>query len=267
MNEKPDFFQRCSHFLSGKGFYMVLLLCLVTVAASGIFLYRTVSGALPTEAVDANVKVTVPDTPAKPEPASPPREEAMDTTEPEETAAETEAAVEQAPTEATAEAPAEAPTTEETEPTIAAEEPAQEVDAPVEEVTAVSLSWPIEGEVVAAFSETELSYDELLGDWRTHDAMDISAPMGTNVCASADGAVFSIDDDPFSGTTLTLIHADGLKTVYGNLNPDTLNFAQGDSVAAGDALACLGGGSGTAPYLRFAVLLNDEPVDPSNYLS
>lgn len=262
MNEKPDFFQRCSRFLSGKGFYMVLLLCLVTVAASGIFLYRTVSGALPTEAVDANVKVTVPDTPAKPEPASLPSEKTEVTKEPEEPAAETQAVTEPKPAEPAEDAPA-----EESEPTIAPEETAQEVDAPVEEVTAVSLCWPIEGEVVAAFSETELAYDELLGDWRTHDAMDISAPMGTDVCASADGAVFSIDDDPFTGTTLTLIHADGLKTVYGNLNPDTLNFAQGDSVSAGDALACLGGGAGTTPYLRFAVLLNDEPVDPSGYLS
>lgn len=267
MNEKPDFFQRCRSFLSGKGFYMVLLLCLVTVAASGIFLYRTVSGALPTKAVDANVKVTVPDTPAKPEPASPPREEIADTAEPEEPAAETEAVAEPEPAETPAEPPAEETPAEDSEPTMAPEEPAQAVDAPAEEVTAVSLVWPIEGEVVAAFSETELAYDELLGDWRTHDAMDISAPMGTDVCAAADGAVFSIDDDPFTGTTLTLIHADGLKTVYGNLNPDTLNFAQGDSVASGDALACLGGGAGTAPYLRFAVLLNDEPVDPSGYLS
>lgn len=241
---------------------MVLLLCLVTVAASGIFLYRTVSDALPTEAVDANVKVTVPDTPAKQEPASPPREKVVETEESEEPAAETEAVTEAKP----AEAPAEEAPAEESEPTMA-EEASQEVAAPVEEVTEVSLIWPIEGEVVAAFSETELAYDELLGDWRTHDAMDISAPMGTDVCASADGAVFSIDDDPFTGTTLTLIHADGLKTVYGNLNPDTLNFAQGDSVSAGDALACLGGGAGTAPYLRFAVLLNDEPVDPSGYLS
>lgn len=263
MNEKPDFFQRCSRFLSGKGFYMVLLLCLVTVAASGIFLYRTVSDSLSGEAVNANVKVTVPDTPAKPEPASPPREEAADTAEPEEPAAETQAPAKPEP----AEVPVEEPPAEASEPTVAQAEPAQAVDAPAEEVKKVSFSWPLEGEVVAAFSETELSYNELLGDWRTHDAMDIAAPMGTDVCAAADGAVFSIDDDPFTGTTLTLIHADGLKTVYGNLNPDTLNFAQGDGVSAGAALACLGGGSGTEPYLHFAVLLNDQPVNPSDYLS
>ncbi len=262
MNEKPDFFQRCGRFLSGKGFYMVLAVCLMTVAASGIFLYRTVSGALPTEAVDANVKVEVPDTP-KQEPASQPVPHLDAEPDPEEeTVAEAEPAAEEAP----AEEPAAEPPAEESQPT-AAEEPAQEVNLPVDEVTEVSLSWPLEGEVVAAFSETELSYNELLGDWRTHDAMDIAAPMGTDVCAAADGAVFSIEDDPFTGTTLTLIHADGLKTVYGNLNPDTLNFAQGDNVTGGAALACLGGGSGSQPYLHFAVLLDDHPVDPSEYLS
>lgn len=259
MNEKPDFFQRCGRFLSGKGFYMVLLVCLMTLAASGIFLYRTVADALPTEAVDSTVKVEVPDTPAKPEPASPPREDLTDITEEEEPGAESAAESEAAPAETP---PADTPTEEEAP---AAAEP--QAEPPVEETAPVSLHWPLEGEVVAAFSQSELSYDELLGDWRTHDAMDISAPMGTEVCAAADGSVFSINDDPFTGTTLTLLHADGLKTVYGNLNPDTLNVAEGDGVTCGDALACLGGGAGTAPYLRFAVLCNDAPVDPNEYLS
>lgn len=261
MNEKPDFFQRCSRFLSGKGFYMVLLVCLMTVAVSGIFLYRTVSDSMPDEAVDANAKVEVPATPAKPEPASEPVavEDPVDSSEP---AADTPAAETGAEPEAAPEAPA-----AESQPTSAPEEAPAQSDPPAQESTQTSLSWPLEGEVVAVFSQTELSYNELLGDWRTHDAMDIAAPMGTDVCAAAEGSVFSIDEDPFTGTTLTLIHADGLKTVYGNLNPDTLNVAQGDNVASGDTLACLSGGSGAQPYLHFAVLLNDQPVDPSEYLS
>ena len=43
MNKKPGFFQKAEKALAGKGFYMVLLLCLAILGASGYFLFRTVS--------------------------------------------------------------------------------------------------------------------------------------------------------------------------------------------------------------------------------
>lgn len=38
---------------------------------------------------------------------------------------------------------------------------------------------PLVGEEVAAFSVDELTYNETLGDWRTHDGIDIAAEVGT----------------------------------------------------------------------------------------
>lgn len=44
---------------------------------------------------------------------------------------------------------------------------------------------PLEGEVVAAFSVDQLAYNETLGDWRTHDGVDIAAAEGTSVLAAS----------------------------------------------------------------------------------
>lgn len=281
MNKKPGFFQKAEKALAGKGFYMVLLLCLVILGASGYFLYRTVSD-ISADAASASggaqVTVTAPtpsetesDTqtePVDPKPsttledskATAAEEEAQQVLEP---AAQEEAVPVDNPAEEAADVDAQ-PEAEE----VAA--PQQEVTAPAEEVPA-ALLWPVEGDVVAAFSSTELTYNEVMGDWRTHNGLDISAALGTEVLAAADGVVESISNDPVTGTTLTLTHSGGMSTVYGNLDPDTLSVAAGDSVTVGQALACVGSSageqSGEGAFLHFAVTLDGETVNPQDYLS
>ena len=36
MNQKPGFFQKAEHFLTGRGFYMVLILCLLVLRPATI---------------------------------------------------------------------------------------------------------------------------------------------------------------------------------------------------------------------------------------
>lgn len=282
MNKKPGFFQKAEKALAGKGFYMVLLLCLVILGASGYFLYRTVSdisadaasasgGAQVTVTAPVVEEDSTPDTqtePVDPKPSTTledskttaAEEEAQQVLEP---AAQEEAVPVDNPAEEAAEADAQ-PEAEE----VAA--PQQEVTAPADEVPA-ALLWPVEGDVVAAFSSTELTYNEVMGDWRTHNGLDISADLGSEVLAAADGVVESISNDPVTGTTLTLTHSGGLSTVYGNLDPDTLSVAEGDSVTVGQALACVGSSageqSGEGAFLHFAVTLDGETVNPQDYLS
>ena len=295
MHKKPGIFQKAEKALTGKGFYMVLLLCLVILGASGYLLYRTVSGigadASQSASAPAEVTVTAPvqseeepqsDLTAGGEEASsadledaketaseaeaqpalePSAEEAVPVTTP----AEEEAVPVTAPAEEEA-VPAEAETESEAEPVAAPSEQVQAETAPA------SLSWPIQGEVVAAFSNSELTYNEAMGDWRTHNGMDISAALGAEVLAAADGTVASVTTDPVTGTTLTLSHSGGMTTVYGNLDPDTVSAAVGDAVTAGQALACVGSsasgeGSGESAFLHFAVTVDGQSVDPQQYLS
>lgn len=280
MHKKPGFFQKAQQLLAGKGFYMVLLLCLVILGSSGYFLYRTVSGigAAASQDVSAPAEITVTaptDSQSEEETQSDLTGEdsaAPDLEQAKETAAEpeSETALESVQEDA---APAAAPAEEEVPAQSQSE--AEEAAAPAEEVPAeaapTALLWPVEGDVVAAFSGTELTYNEALGDWRTHNGMDIAADLGTEVLAAADGTVESIANDPVTGTTLTLSHSGGMTTVYGNLDPDTLSVAVGDTVTAGQVLACVGssaaGEAAGAAFLHFAVTVDGQGVDPQFYLS
>ena len=256
MNEKHGFFQKLSKAMNGKGFYMVLLLCLVLLGASGFYLYRTVSTPVePEQSVSGQSEVTV---------TSPLPEESSPTTQVEvvsEPPISSEITVGELENDA---APVEeAPTETESMEAIAAAEPEPEIAAPV-------LYWPTGGEVVSAFSADELTYNPAMGDWRTHNGIDIAAGLGADVCASADGVVEQITDDPVTGTTLTLVHENGLRTVYGALDADSIAVAVGDSVSCGDVLACVGssaGEEGTTAFLHFAVTADGESVDPLDYLS
>lgn len=282
MNKKPGFFQKAEKALAGKGFYMVLLLCLAILGASGYFLFRTVSDisadATQSASGPAEVTVTAPvvEEDATPDPQTEPVDPEPSTTleDSQETAAEEEAQQVLEPSAQEDAVPVDNPSEEAAQADAEAE--AQEVAAPQEEVTAevenvpAALSWPVEGDVVAAFSSSELTYNEVMGDWRTHNGLDISAALGTEVTAAADGAVESISSDPVTGTTLTLTHSGGMTTVYGNLDPDTLSVAVGDSVTAGQTLACVGSSAGESngesAFLHFAVTLDGESVNPQDYL-
>ena len=249
MNEKHGFFQKLGKALNGKGFYMVLLLCLMLLGASGFYLYRTVTApSAPEQSASGQAEVIV---------TSPLPEESTTTAQ---NSSEVLVTSEPAPEVQTA-APAEDPAPSED---ISTDEGTDEAaSAPV-------LYWPAGGEVVSAFSSSELTYNAAMGDWRTHNGIDIAAGLGTDVCAAADGVVERIATDPVTGTTVTLAHADGLRTIYGDLDADTVAVSEGDSVSCGDVLACVGssaGEEGETAFLHFAVTADGQAVDPMDYLS
>ena len=53
--KKQTFWTKVGDFLEGKGFYIVLALCLAAIGGSGYYLYRTVSlsQTMPTRSVSA----------------------------------------------------------------------------------------------------------------------------------------------------------------------------------------------------------------------
>ena len=156
------------------------------------------------------------------------------------------------------------------------EEPPEAEPAPVLDDTPVVAAIPqvvvapLEGEVVAAFSVDQLAYNETLGDWRTHDGVDIAAEEGTSVLAASGGTVLSVSDDLLMGTTVVVEHADGCQTTYANLQ-EMPPVAQGDTVTAGQVIGTVGttapAESAQGPHLHFSVSKDGDAVDPDTYLN
>ena len=128
---------------------------------------------------------------------------------------------------------------------------------------------PLQGDVLTAFSMEELVYSPTLGDWRTHNGVDIAAQQGTTVLAASAGAVLSVTDDPLMGTTVVLEHDNGYQTTYANLQTKP-NVEAGDPVSAGQIIGAVGttaAAESGQPHLHFAVTKDGKAVDPNEYLS
>ena len=156
------------------------------------------------------------------------------------------------------------------------EEPPQEESAvepviqpvEVEELLPQVIS-PLDGTTVTVFSMTELLYDETMGDWRTHNGLDIQAAEGDAVKTAAGGVVVEVVDDELMGTTVIIEHAGGYTTQYSSLLPDP-PVGKGREVFAGDIIGYVGATAAAestmGPHLHFSVFQNGEIVDPAEYV-
>jgi hypothetical protein len=88
-------------------------------------------------------------------------------------------------------------------------------------------------------------------------AIDFSLPMGSPVCASADGIVIKIvesgPDRGGSQNSLILQHADGMCTCYLHLKNKGVVPRLGDFVFQGDVVAYSGASGTGVPHLHFSV--------------
>ena len=128
---------------------------------------------------------------------------------------------------------------------------------------------PLVGEEVAAFSVDELKYNETLGDWRTHDGVDIAAEVGTQVLAACSGTVTQVIDDDLMGTSVTIAHDDGYETIYSNLQ-SVPTVSEGQQVSAGEVIGSVGCTSiaefAVPAHLHFGVTKDGVPCDPETFL-
>lgn len=232
--------RRVRHSIGASGFYVALLLC---VAALAVALYWTLTPKDTAAEVASPVPVVVPDETPTPMPELPVPER-----EPE---VEPAAKIVEPPEDVFDEFP-----TLDVVPDV----------IPVEPRLIVS---PLNGETVAAFSVDALAYNETLGDWRTHDGIDIAADVGTPVLAACSGTVTAVTEDDLLGTLVRITHDGGYESTYANLQ-SVPTVGEGQYVSAGQIIGSVGATAlseaGSASHLHFAVTKDGKSIDPKEFL-
>ena len=99
-----------------------------------------------------------------------------------------------------------------------------------------------------------------------HKGIDIGAPKGSDIVATAPGKVIISRYSSSAGYYISIDHGGGLCTVYMHCNE--LLAEVGDVVAGGEVIAKVGStGISTGPHLHFGVSLNGTYVSPWGYLT
>lgn len=111
----------------------------------------------------------------------------------------------------------------------------------------------------------------LKGKVSNHTGIDLAAPCGTDVKASADGVVVHVVEDYRNcsscsyGSYVIIEHKNGFRTVYGHLSK--VKVEMGQKVNSGDIIGAVGNtGHSYGCHLHFEIRAYEEFVDPSTYL-
>jgi len=108
--------------------------------------------------------------------------------------------------------------------------------------------------------------DPFSGEGAMHTGVDISAPTGTPVLATADGIVTFAEWFSGYGQLVIVDHANGYETYYAHLS--RFGVVEGQEVRRGDQIGAVGStGRVTAPHLHYEVRIGGAPVNPHTYLA
>lgn len=123
--------------------------------------------------------------------------------------------------------------------------------------------WPVRGRVTAGFGQR---LDPFSGEGAFHSGIDLAAPSGTAVVASADGLVVSAGLNLGGyGNEVVIDHGSGYTTEYGHLSK--IYVLAGQEVKRGQTIGAIGmTGKATGPHLHYEVMVNETRVNPAEYL-
>jgi murein DD-endopeptidase MepM/ murein hydrolase activator NlpD len=116
--------------------------------------------------------------------------------------------------------------------------------------------WPVRGSLVSPYGQR----------WgRLHSGIDIAAPAGTPIVASASGTVAYSGSMSGYGLIVVIQHAGGIATAYAHNSSNSV--AAGQAVSQGQTIAAVGcTGSCFGNHVHFEVRVGGSPVDPMGYL-
>ncbi len=140
---------------------------------------------------------------------------------------------------------------------VAAEQVSGERASPRTAYERIDFLWPVQGRLGSRFEDDERE---------RHQGIDIRAPLGTPIRASASGIViYSGNTIRGYGNMVILRHSEEYVTVYAH---NEVNLVQeGDQIERGQIIGRVGKtGRASGSHLHFEIRRNNKPVDPMLYL-
>lgn len=119
----------------------------------------------------------------------------------------------------------------------------------------------VHGTTISGFGRR---YHPVYKMYRHHDGVDINAPKGTPIYASADGEVVFAGVNGGLGKMVQINHKYGFQTHYGHMN--RILVRPGQKVERGEKIGEVGNtGITTGTHLHYEVKFKGESLDPSLY--
>ena len=123
--------------------------------------------------------------------------------------------------------------------------------------------WPLYGLITSPFGDRLNPFGGEGSEM--HNGVDIAAPYGTAIRATADGRVEQAGWNGTYGISVTLYHRNGIETLYGHMC--RLAVSNGQTVKKGQVIGYEGlTGRTTGPHCHYQVMINGTPVNPMTYL-
>ena len=130
--------------------------------------------------------------------------------------------------------------------------------------------WPVNGgTLLREFSADALVFSPTMQDWRTHNGVDIAAPVGTAVRAMAAGKVTAVREDAMLGWVIEIAHG-SYTASYCNVQ-EGIAVREGDTVGIGDQIGGVGQQArleiGDEPHIHLELRKNGALVDPLSVMN
>jgi murein DD-endopeptidase MepM/ murein hydrolase activator NlpD len=123
--------------------------------------------------------------------------------------------------------------------------------------------WPVSGTLESGFGGRRNPFGG--SSYEFHSGQDIDAVWGSPVIAGAKGTVTFSGWQNGYGQLVVIDHGGGLTTRYGHLS--AIAATVGQAIQRGQFLGRVGStGRSTGPHLHYEVRINDQPVNPLQYL-
>ncbi|MGE5848891.1 MAG: M23 family metallopeptidase [Candidatus Methylomirabilota bacterium] len=122
--------------------------------------------------------------------------------------------------------------------------------------------WPVKGMVTAGYGYRSSPFT---GQREMHEGVDVAAPTGTAIAATADGVVSFTGPLSAFGNVVFINHGHGFTTFYAHNSSNRVK--EGQLVKRGEVVAYVGAtGRATGPHVHYEVQFNGVTVNPMKYI-